>query len=152
MHRIRSCAAVVLVAGWVCADESEAQSSQEIVLVHELRSAFYERAPRSLSAAMSKAVDSWCSTARESSTNGSKPKVSTWLCDGRELSYFRSVYINGDKGRHGLVCESYDADTFEYFGLDLVDENLADGTCVVAEFNGEAYELYFESDNGEGDD
>jgi hypothetical protein len=58
---------------------------------------------------------------------GLTPEVSTWLCRGQELSYFRSVYINGDKGRHGLVCESYDASTFKYFGLHLVAESMAEG-------------------------
>ena len=151
MSRIaRSCAVVALVARSVCADDGSAQSSQEIVLVHELRTAFYERASRSLSAAMYKAVDSWCSAAaRDSSSEESRPEA--WLCRGQELSYFRSVYINGEKGRHGLVCENYDASTFKYFSLDLVAEGVADGTCVPAEFDGEAYELYVESDSADGD-
>jgi hypothetical protein len=145
-HRV----VVVLLAGAVCADHTHAQSSQEIVLVHELRTAFYERAPRSLSTAMSKAVDSWCAAAaRESSSEESRPEA--WLCRAQELSYFRSVYINGEKGRRGLVCENYDASTFKYFSLDLLAEGVADRTCVPAEFDGEAYELHVQSDSPDGD-
>ena len=153
MSRIaRSCAGVALVASLVCVDDTGAQSSQEIVLAHELRTAFYELAPRSLSAAMSEAVASWCSAAAEEpSRDDSEPEPSSWLCLGQERSYFRSVYINGKKGRHGLVCENHYASSFKYFGMDLVFDVLADRTCVVAEFNGEAYELYVESSHADDD-
>ncbi|MBV6417316.1 MAG: hypothetical protein CMLOHMNK_01963 [Steroidobacteraceae bacterium] len=65
--------------------------------------------------------------------------------------YFRSVYINGERGSHGLVCEDYDSSTFKYLGMDLVAESIADGSCVPAErYSGSEYELYVEG-VGDGD-
>lgn len=150
MSRIaRTCAVVAIVARPVCAGDASAQSPQELVLVHELRTSFYERAPRSLSAAMSEAVESWCSV-RVPSGSDSKREAFAWLCLGKEPSYFRSVYINGNKGPHGLVCENVDLSTYKYLGVDLVADLVADGTCVGAEFVGETYELHVESDNAAG--
>ena len=80
-----------------------------------------------------------------------KPEALTWLCRGQELSYFRGVYINGKKGPHGLVCEEHDISTYKYLGLDFVADAVAGGTCVPAEFDGEAYEVYVEGDNADGD-
>jgi hypothetical protein len=134
-----------LVANSVHADD--VTESQEIVLTHELRSSFYERAPRSLAAAMSNAVDSWCSTADGASyPDQATADALSWLCRKEELSYFRSIYINGSKGRHGLVCETFDA---KYLGMDLITESVANGSCVPAEFDGSVYELYIQpvSDN-----
>ena len=60
----RTLAFIVLVAGVFCANDARTQSSEEIVIADELRTAFYEHAPRSLAAAMSKAVVAWCSSER----------------------------------------------------------------------------------------
>jgi hypothetical protein len=144
VNRIASAGVIaVLLSGSIRADDS-------IVIADELRTAFYEHAPRSLAAAMSKAVESWCSAAKSASPgNAAKPEAASWLCQGQELSYFRSVYINGEKGRHGLVCENSGTSTLKYFGIDLVADVVADGSCVPAEFDGAAYRLNLESvDNG----
>src|SRR5690349_19213258 len=60
-----------------------AAESEEIVIADELRTAFYEHAPRSLAAAMSKAVGVWCATADHASyKNKSKADAASWLCQG----------------------------------------------------------------------
>ena len=115
------------------------------MLAHELRTAFYGHAPRALATAMSKAVVAWCSSER--SAPGSD--AVSWLCRGANLVYFRSVYINGERGPHGLVCEDLHASTFKYLGLDLVAQSIADGSCVPAErYSGSEYELNLEGVDG----
>ena len=140
----RICVIAVLVVSPVSADDTDTQSSQEIVIADELRTAFYEHAPRSLATTMSKAVVSWCSSYR----NESEADLVSWLCRGDKLVYFRSVYVNGAKGRHGLVCENNGTSTLKYFGMDLVADVVADGSCVQAEFDGSVYELYVERFGG----
>jgi hypothetical protein len=54
------------------------------------------------------------------------------------------VYINGARGRHGLICEDNGISTLKYLGMDLVADVLEDGSCVPAEFDGSVYELYIE--------
>src|SRR5262245_25727175 len=111
MNRIaRSCAATVLLASPLCAGDAHAQSSEEIVIADELRTAFYEHAPRSLATQMSKAVVAWCSSDR----SGTRAVAVGWLCRGEKLVYFRSVYLNGEKGPHGLVCESNGTSALRY--------------------------------------
>ena len=109
----------------------------EVILAHELRTAFYERAPFTRAAAAAKAVRAWCSGADRDSGG--------WLYAKKELRYFRSVYVNGDKGPHMLVCEDNGTSSLKYFGVDLVDGLIEEGACVSVEFNGTTYELYFNS-------
>jgi hypothetical protein len=146
MNRIASGSVLtVFVASLFCARESQARS-EPIVIADELRTAFYEHAPRALATEMSKAVVSWCSSDR------GKPKVdvASWLCRGEKLTYFRSVYVSGGKGPHGLVCESSGISTLVFFGIDLVTEVVADGLCVAAEREyGSLYKLRVDKD---GDD
>jgi hypothetical protein len=139
MNRIaRTCAIIVLVANPLWADDAHAQLPKEIEITHELRTAFYEHAPRALAAAMSKVVVSWCSSDR------SEPDSDAvrWLCRGQELVYFRNVYVNGVKGSHGLVCENNGTSALKYFGVDLAADVATDGSCVRAKFDGSVYELY----------
>jgi hypothetical protein len=119
-----------------------AQPTEEIVLAHELRTAFYERAPKSLARAMSSAVVAWCSAGR----NESGERAASWLCRGQKLVYFRSVYVSGGKGAHGLVCEDNGTSSLRYFGMDLVADVIGDRSCVPAEFDGSRYELYVDED------
>jgi hypothetical protein len=143
----RSFPVTLLVAGLFCADDARAQGSEEIVIADELRTAFYEHAPRALSTAMSKAVVAWCSSERRAP----EADAVSWLCGGTNLVYFRSVYINGERGSHGLVCQDLDAPTFKYLGMDLVADSIADGSCVPVErYYGSEYELYLEG-VGDGD-
>jgi hypothetical protein len=65
------------------ANEADASNSgtEEIVIGDEVRTAFYEHAPRSLAAAMSRAVDSWCSSAnRIPDGHEAKAETVSWLC------------------------------------------------------------------------
>ena len=99
---------------------------------------------------MSKTVRSWCSSAdreRTADSNEANAKTVGWLCAKHKLRYFRSVYVNGDKGPHGLVCEDNGTSRLKYFGTDLVAEVVEGGECVPAEFDGAAYQLQFESVN-----
>jgi hypothetical protein len=128
------------------ANEADASNSgtEEIVIADEVRTAFYEHAPRSLAAAMSRAVDSWCSSAnRIPDGHEAKAETVSWLCGRQQLSYFRNVYVIGTMGSDGLVCENNGTSTLKYFGTDLVDEVVADGSCVPAEFDGTRYRLSF---------
>src|SRR5689334_3238124 len=104
------------MASAMCADPCAGAELSDIVIADEVRTAYYEHAPRSLAAAMSKAVDSWCSVAGKSSKSG----ASSWLCHGNNPVYFRSVYVTGSKGPHGLVCENNGTSALKYFGMDLV--------------------------------
>jgi hypothetical protein len=136
------CSFAVLGMTMAVTNRADAQASQEVEVADELRTAFYEHAPRSLEDAMSKAVASRCSADGESVG---------WLCSGRRLAYFRSVYVNGAKGRHGLVCENNGTAALKYFGMDLVATVLRAGSCVSAEFNGSAFELSGENGSGRDD-
>jgi hypothetical protein len=138
------CVIALLVGSPSGADETDGKSSVEIVVADELRSAFYEHAPRSLASAMRKAVVSWCSSNRDES----HADAVNWLCQGGELAYFRSVYPTGAKGGHGLVCEDNSPYTPKFIGMDAVAEVVADGSCVRAESDGSAYELYVDEVGG----
>jgi hypothetical protein len=143
----RSCSVTVLLAGLLRADDARTQASEEIVIADELqlRTAFYEHAPRALATAMSKAVVAWCSS------EGGAPEAHavSWICRSANLVYFRNVYINGERGPHGLVCGGHDAPTFKYLGMDLVAESIAHGSCVpVDSYNGSQYELSLEGVGG----
>lgn len=139
----RTCAIIAfLVTSPVGAHET--QSLQEVVIADELRTAFYEHAPLSLATEMSKAVSSWCSSSRSEAA----PAAVGWLCRGNKPVYFRSVYVNGSKGKHGLVCENNGTSTLKYFGMDLVAERIANSSCVAAEYDGSVYALYVEKVGG----
>jgi hypothetical protein len=139
MNRIpRAFVLTALVVSPFCTDDARTQVAEEIVLgPEELRTAFYERAPRAFVSAMSKAVAASCS----SDSIVPAANAGSWLCLGAKLTYFRSVYIDGRNGPHGLVCEDYDLPTFMYLGVDLVVDAVASGSCVRAEFDGSRYEV-----------
>jgi hypothetical protein len=161
MDRSSASAIVVWALGTTIAtvargDEVRSTDPQlsDVVIADEIRTAFYEHAPVVLAAAISKAVRSWCSGAdREDLANRNKLNVETlgWLCGKNKLRYFRSVYVNGEKGPHVLVCEDNGTSSLKYFGVDLVADVIEEGACVPAEFNGAAYELYFDRIDGGND-
>ena len=131
-----SFAVTVLLMGPFCASGTRAQGSEEIVIADEIRTAFYEHAPRDLVAEMSKAVTAWCSS--EHSAPGFD--AVSWLCRGGSLTYYRNVYISGERGPHGLVCDDYGSSTFRYLGMDLAAESIGRGSCVRVECYESAYE------------
>jgi hypothetical protein len=145
MSTIRAIA--VFIASAIYANDSDGSELPDISIADEVRTAYYEHAPRRLAAAMSKAVDSWCSAARQMS----KPGASSWLCRKQKLAYFRSVYVTGTKGGHGLVCEGNGTSTLKYFGVDLVNDVVTGGSCVLAEFDGTVYRLYAENIDSDED-
>jgi hypothetical protein len=55
-------AIVVLASASAYATDVSPKGGDEIIIADEVRTAFYEQAPRSMAAVMSKAVGSWCST------------------------------------------------------------------------------------------
>jgi hypothetical protein len=128
----------MLSASSIGAEVEPAQSTQSYKIAEGLRTAFYEHAPRSLATAMSKAVVSWCASDR----NEPRADAVSWVCQAQRLVYFRSVLLDGAKGRHGLVCE--DDETSKYLGMDLVAEQVSAGVCVPAEFDGSLYKLLIE--------
>jgi hypothetical protein len=147
-------AAVVLVAASAQgSDSSSADGSlSDVVLAHELRTAFYVHAPSSLSAKVSRAVRSWCSSEdrqRLANTTPANSDTVDWLCANQKLRYYRSIYINGHKGPYVLVCEDNGTSSLKYFGVDLVADMITGGACVPAELDGTAYQLYFEGVNVE---
>jgi hypothetical protein len=151
MDRVtRLCAIAVFASGSAYANEVSPNRGEEIIIADEVRTAFYEQAPRSLAGGMSKAVGSWCSTADRRRVAGSgKANAETvgWLCGRDNLRYFRNVYVTGTKGPHGLVCESNGTSSLRYFGVDLVNESIEFGSCVPAALRGTVYQLSFESVN-----
>ena len=146
--------AIAVIAPAAHSDDSSTGNLPGIVLTHEIRTAFYEHAPSSLSAKVSVAVRSWCSSAdREQLANSTPANAETvgWLCANRKLRFYRSVYVTGDKGPHVLVCEDYGPSSLKYFGMDMVSSIVTHGGCVPAEFDGTAYQLHFEDVNVEDD-
>ncbi len=138
-----------LLVGAACASE-QAPTEEEVVLVHELRSAFYERAPRTLAIAMTKATASWCATDSKTVLSSDDVRESIgWLCKRTTHHYFRSVYINGHKGRHGLVCEQTQ---YKYLGMDLAASLLEDHECLPAEFDGTSYHLIVDPESAGAND
>jgi hypothetical protein len=124
----------------------------EVIIADELRTAFFEHAPRRLASSMSKAVTLWCSTPPpRTSASSDEDDPLKWLCQGKKPEYFRNVYVNGQRGRHGLVCKSNGTSSLRYFGVDLVASVLEDESCVAAEYDGEEYTLYFKDGGREGD-
>jgi hypothetical protein len=132
-----ACLGIACVGGAACANESAGKD--EVIVADELRSAFYEKAPRALATAMSRAVAARCNTPPKAHGSGteSDPPLG-WLCSGEKLHYLRSVYINGERGPHGLVCET---GYYKYYGLDFVAELVKEGTCVPVERDRLTYEL-----------
>jgi hypothetical protein len=124
---------------------SFAAGNSEIVFSDEIRTAFYERAPHSLGTKMSNGVISFCA----SSNKAIELHVKSWLCAKNKLNYFRSVYVTGSKGPHGLICEASGSSFFKYLGTDLLEQVTEEGSCVVAEFDGEKYELVIQESSEE---
>ncbi|MCP5146349.1 MAG: hypothetical protein H6978_16180 [Gammaproteobacteria bacterium] len=125
---------------------AEAARGQDVVIADELRTAYFERAPRGLARSMSKAVSEWCST----DSGGPEAEAVGWLCQHTKAMYFRSVYINGERGFHGLVCRTMDSPRFKYVGMDVVEESLVDGECVPVERGYDAeYALYVDRIGGD---
>jgi hypothetical protein len=142
----RLCAIAALATATAYADGVNSNELTEVVVADEIRTAFYEQAPRTLAAAMYKAVSSWCSTAdrhRIADAGGANAETVGWLCGSQKLHYFRSVYITGEKGSHGLTCEN----KYKYMGVDMVNESIEHGSCVPAELDSDekTYQLYFEN-------
>jgi hypothetical protein len=151
MNRVaRLCAIAAFASSWAYAGEVRPSGGNEIMIADEVRMAFYEQAPSSLAAAMSKAVGLWCLTAdrrRVADSGKSNSETVEWLCERHKLHYFRNVYVTGTRGPHGLVCEDSGTSSLKYFGVDLVTQLIEYGSCVPAELDGTAYQLHFESVN-----
>jgi hypothetical protein len=104
--------------------------------------------------AMAKVTAVWC---REQSRPGPKgenhspAEIAKWLCSKDGHQYFRSVYVTGGRGPHGLVCESNGTSGLRFFGMDLVEDLLKAGDCVVAEVEGEGFQLWVHSTGDDGD-
>jgi hypothetical protein len=76
------------------------KSAGEIVLIDEVRIAFYETAPQRMAASMRKAVESEC---KRRLGTGAKVE-SDWLCNAKTLYFVRGVDVSGGKRMTGLVC------------------------------------------------
>jgi hypothetical protein len=140
-------AASVSVGFSAYAKEAGSNDLDEVTLADELRTAFYEQAPPSLTAMMFKSVGAWCVTAdrrRIEDSGGANAETVSWLCGRNKLRYYRSVYITGSKGTHGLICENSGFSYIRYVGIDLAKDGVDDGQCVTAESDGAAYHVYFE--------
>jgi len=125
---------------------------RQIVIADEVRTAFYEHAPSSMAREMSAAVLVWCEQFRDPNGDSSPPKQHQWLCGTYRLEYFRGVYVTGDRGPRGLVCERSGTTELRYFGQDLVNDLLEDGSCVAAHRSSKAtYELYVPVKTHDGD-
>jgi hypothetical protein len=144
--RIINLSVLALVVAYGHAAEVKPSDLSEIVVADELRSAFYEKAPSAMAAAIGNAVKSWCSSPERSQFAGkgeANSKTVEWLCGRQKLHYFRSIYITGEKGPHGLVCG--EGSSYRYLGVDFVNESIKYGGCVPAESEEKkTYQLYFD--------
>ena len=100
--------------------QSAPTASEQIVLVDNVRIAFYEAAPPALAASMRRARDAACTTLRTPSSGNQA--VANWLCGAAHLRYLRAVNVLGTRYRTGFVCRTdsvtpnlryYTADMFE---------------------------------------
>jgi hypothetical protein len=108
----------------------------ELVLVHEVRIAFYIAARPKTAASMGRAVTEAC-VARptvKSASDASAAAASTtraWLCAGGHLYYLRAVNVLGDKYQIGYVCANVSPD-IKFYTPDMFLENRE---CVVVTFD-----------------
>jgi len=124
----------------------------QIVIADEVRTAFFEHAPTNLAGQMSVAVRAWCDQFRDSNRNAAPPTQHRWLCGDHRLEYFRGVYVTGNRGPRGLICEKSGTTDLQYFGLDLVNDLLEDGSCVTAHRSSkDTYELFVPAETQGGD-
>jgi hypothetical protein len=88
-----------------------------ITLSHELPTAFYQTAPRSIRLALERTRATYCAGPREPLVLRDPPHseagnllldpAPTWLCAGSKLNFVRAVYINGYKSQFGAVCAAH---------------------------------------------
>jgi hypothetical protein len=120
---------------------------ETIIIADELRSAFYQKAPSKMAAAIGKAVGLWCLTAERhqfADKSEANAKTVEWLCGSQKLHYFGNVYLTGETGPHGLACEDK---LYKYLGVDMVAESIKFGWCVPAESDETVYQMHFENVN-----
>jgi hypothetical protein len=146
--RIINFSVLVLVVAHAHAAELKSSDLSEIVVADELRSAFYEKVPSAMAAAIGRAVKSWCSSeARSQFADKAEANAKTveWLCGKQKLSYFRDVYPSGEKGPHRIVCK----ENLKYMGDDMVMESIEYGSCVPVQLESDwkTYKLNFENVN-----
>src|ERR1700753_3356433 len=108
----------------------------EFTFKEEVRHAFYEPAPPSVSNAMSAAVVEFCSKGKPASKSDDNLKVS-WLCNRDNLDYFRTVYIDGFKSKNGIICPK--SKLFRYMPDDLAREKITAAECVKVELNKDSH-------------
>jgi hypothetical protein len=148
LGRIINLSVLALVVARVHAAELKSSDLSEIVIADELRSAFYEKAPSAMAAAIGKAVKLWCSSEGRShfaDKAEANAKTVEWLCGKEKLSYFRNVYPSGERGPHRAVCK----DKYKYMGDDMVNQSIKYGSCVPAQLDSDwkTYRLNFENVN-----
>ena len=99
MNRITClCSVAVFASASAHASGASPKGGDEIIIADELRSAFYEKAPSKVDAAISKAVGLWCLTAERrqfADKSQANAKTVQWLCRSQKLHYFGNVYITG---------------------------------------------------------
>jgi hypothetical protein len=121
-------AAIALIATGSAKPAEDAQSN-EIVLIEQVRTAYYEAAPRRLAASMRRAVATECAAPESAAGSDSVAQVRRWLCDGAGDTYLRAVDVLGTKSWTGFVCEGAGAH-LRYYVDDIISYMAQEGSCV----------------------
>lgn len=119
-------AAATLAAGPAAASTSEDELRRALAGVAHtvpVPIAFYEKAPLLMRASMRSAVEAACGDheARQPNPVPGDEKLESpteWLCSRQPLAYLRAVYVTGERGMIGYVCNSEDIASFRYYPPD----------------------------------
>jgi hypothetical protein len=107
--------------------------SDEIIVADRIRTAFYERAPRSVRDDMRRALVAACEAGKKDPPTDyeGNPVDIERICNGQPLAFLREVIVTGPKLREGWVCVDEDLERFRYILLDMIRS----GTCVKANYD-----------------
>ena len=107
--------------------------NDQIIVGDELRTAFYEVAPKNLKASMRNAVDDACAQ------HGAR----FWFCRSEPLSFLRGIYVSGFQQKKGYVCPSLGMEDWTFFPPDIAEAE--DSTCVRISYDEESNRHYIDS-------
>lgn len=107
--------------------------NDEVIVADRVRTAFYERAPRSIRDDMRRAFVAACEAGKKDPPKDfdGKPVEIGRICGGQPLLFLREVIVTGPKLREGWICVDEDFDHLKY----VLDDMLGSSTCVKANYD-----------------
>jgi len=132
---IKTLVTFALLAAPVAA--SAAEVPETIELIHEVRLAFYMKAPSGIAKPMRTVIRTECAARRHGKAAQAN---SQWLCDGSPLYFLSAVDVLGNQTRKGgFACDDQvRASGIKYWLMDMIDNarecvfvDCKDGTLFV---------------------